>query len=99
MSNKFTSEFFYYEPAFDVIASCSSGTVTAANQLAQGKGTFLKKEGGKLKAFCDGDELLAVDIDDAEDVTLLARAFCDFCSVNHYRAKQQLQGLVVSYVA
>jgi hypothetical protein len=94
----FTSEYFYYNPAFDVVASKCSGTVTADNQLAQGIGTYIKKENNKLKAYSGGEELLAVDINNAEDVVHLARAFCDFCSVNHYPAKRQLQSLVFSYV-
>lgn len=95
----FTSEFFYLDPAYNVIASCSSGTVTAMSQLSQGIGTYLQKEDGKLKAFSGGIEMYAVDIENAEDVVLLARAFCEFCGVNHTRAKQQLQSLVTAYIS
>ena len=68
------------------------------NQLAQGLGTYIKKDGDKLKFYDGGLEQLVVDIDDSVDVYAATRAFCEYCSVNHYRAKQQLQSLVTSYI-
>ncbi len=92
-----TTEFFYYMPSYDVIASACN-TSTAENQIAQGLGTYLSKEKDKLCAYSGGIKLESVDIANPQDVSLFVRAFCRYCSVDHYRAKQQLQSLVTEYI-
>lgn len=98
MLNTYTAEYFYINPAFNVICLSAGISNTAQNQLVQQIGSYIQKDNDKLLFYSGGKLLLEIDINNIEDIYASSRAFCDYCSLNHSRAKEQLQSLVMSYI-
>lgn len=93
-----TSEFFQFDPSYNIIIATNSMGTTAANSLQQGLGRYISQEDAKLCFYDGGKCLLKVDTSNKEDVNHAVRAFTRYNGLTDYRSREQLQSLVNDYI-